>query len=780
AVSSRLKPRFPTGQLRHPEGILTYDPSANTARVRRQRWLALRRAWEISRALSGFVARYWLARQTWFFRSTSQLEREIACARYLAEQLMRLGPTFIKVGQALSTRPDLLPLIYVHELTRLQDQVPPFDTKLAIATIEGELEKPLHELFPDFDPKPISAASIGQVYRAHTREGYRVIVKVQRPNLPWIISFDLAILRFLAQWVERVARRMKWRQEAIKSRPRLPHHPGMLFIKDLPYVAIVDQFGKSLFDQTDFLLEGRNNDRFRSQFKDFAGVSSPLVYWEYTTRRVITQERIDGVKFNDVAGIERMGVNFRQIVCTGVRSVIKQVLEEGFFHADTHPGNIIVTPLGTIIYIDWGMTETISSDLRLSLVDLFLHLMRSDYAAFVEDLVKVEILPPDIDRALVIPIIADIYDTQLGKRGRLYSMQEIMDRFSDILYRYPFRLPERFSFLLRTVATMEGVVLNVWPDFRFLDVGLPYAAKLFLTVPDPRIRNRLVDELLPEGRLATEQLVAIARLATQETSFHLAEFLPAALAWLLSPEGERLHEALSDALFSQDAETLRELELLWQSVKQAMGPEPSAILLPALGWLRTPVGQEHLAKTLSRLAFLAPESQIVISSVQWLGQIAAATLYSVVKEFLSLSYLTLANGQLCWQPAIDWLAEGLHGEAWRDSLAELGTKLHGAWDVTLSEQTLAVLELALEQDLDLSSLVHPLTSLLLEPRGEAWRKLLFATIFLPQQSKHALTIFTRLVIQQRCGWPIIRLAIKHLLLACSPARHLANFQFYRC
>ena len=179
--------------------ILTYDPAANAARLRRHPLLAVRRAFEILWTFGWFWVVYWFSKQNWLpFRRTKQ-EREIYCGRYLARCLVDLGPTFIKLGQALSTRPDVLPKPYVQELTRLQDRVPAYDTRIAIATIERELGKPVSELFPTFDFEPMSAASIGQVYKARTPEGDRVIVKVQRPNLPSLLTNDLDVKRLFAR-----------------------------------------------------------------------------------------------------------------------------------------------------------------------------------------------------------------------------------------------------------------------------------------------------------------------------------------------------------------------------------------------------------------------------------------------------------------------------------------------------------------------------------------------------------------------------------------------------
>lgn len=643
--------------------ILTYDPAANAARLEQHMGLAIRRAWQIAWTFGKFFALRWWTSRPWLPHRLTESERELACARNLSSGLASLGPTFIKIGQALSTRPDVLPRTYVKELTRLQDRVPAFDTQVALATIEQELGKPLAELFAQFDPDPISAASIGQVYPARTLEGDRVVVKVQRPNLPWNLSIDLALLRLLAERVQRFLANQKRRR---KPAPGSLSWRGSLFAKDMPYVAILDQFGKSLFDQTDFVLEGHNADRFRENFAHFEKVRSPIVYWELTTRRVLTLEHIDGVKFNDVAGIEKMGVDFHQAVVLGVRAFIKQLLEDGFFHADTHPGNIFVTPRGEVVYIDWGMTDTVPRPTQLKLVDIFLHMMRGEYDALAEDLVDLEMFPPDLDRSMLIPVLTDIYETQLGKRGQLMSMNQIIERISDVLYLYPFRLPERFSFMMRTVGTMEGVVLETWPTFRFLDIGMPYAAKLLLTIPDTAIRDRLAADLITDGRLDLARLAETVHLAALEQSFDVKDFMPEAALWLISDEGQVLRDAITAALESADAADVALLGDL-----TALDP------------------------TRSRRIFGAA---------------------------LETCELLLARHGSGMQPLFDLSAAWLEAPLGRAAAGQLGMAVGGTWNPAFMSQLADLGELALAQGIDLKPLVQAIVGLVLSPDGDPWRE----------------------------------------------------------
>ncbi len=698
--------------------ILTYDPAANSARLRRHLGLGVQRAWRIAWLFVRFFLMQWACARRWLPHRASAAERELACARFLARGLVELGPTFIKVGQALSTRPDLLPLPYVKELTRLQDRVPAFDTRIALATIERELGQPVADLFAEFDTVPISAASIGQVYGAVTFTGDRVVVKVQRPGLPFTLSIDLAILRLIARGVVALVGLQKRRRGS--GRDRLGQRPsgqslawrGALFAKDMPYVAIVDQFGRSLFDQTDFVGEGHNADRFRSNFVHFEKVRSPRVYWDYTTRYVITLERIEGVKFNDVAGIEKMGVDFHDIVHLGVRAFIKQLLEDGFFHADTHPGNILVTEDAEVVYIDWGMTDTLERDEQLKLVDIFLHMMRAQYDLVAEDLVEIEMFPPDVDFGMLVPVLADVYESQLGKHGQIMGMNEILDRIGDVLYRYPFRLPERFSFLMRSVGTMEGVVLETWPTFRFLDVGMPYAAKLLLTVADPRIRTRLVADLVKDGRLDTKQLAQTLELASIEQTFDLAEFLPAGLDWLLSEEGEPLRDAIGLSLQEGDPGLLAQLE---------------AVLAIA------PV---HLRRILDDL-------------LEALGPM-------------------LARHGKQMQAIFDWTAYYLSTSAGRQLAAELGGAASATFDASLITRMADLGELALAAEVDLKPLTQAIVGLLLAPEGEAWRDLAVEVALGAEGSGRMLGFLLTLGSRDGVGLDLMAGAAGAALLAVSP------------
>jgi len=250
-------------------------------------------------------------------------------AKKLSLRLLSLGPTFIKIGQALSTRADLLPIPYIDELSRLQDNVPAFSNKVAFAIIKQELGEAPEYLFSEISPNPIAAASLGQVYRAKLNSGEEVAVKVQRPNLAVIIAFDLIVLRKIIRFLlKRVKTLMKFND----------------------WLGMLDEFERVVHEEMDYTLEGSSADRFRKNFAEWPGIHVPTIHWEYTTAKVITMEFISGVKVTDTSAIEKAGFSAKQINELMHRTYFKQLLEDGFFHADPHPGNLLVMEDGKLAF----------------------------------------------------------------------------------------------------------------------------------------------------------------------------------------------------------------------------------------------------------------------------------------------------------------------------------------------------------------------------------------------------------------------------------------------
>jgi predicted unusual protein kinase regulating ubiquinone biosynthesis (AarF/ABC1/UbiB family) len=335
----------------------------------------------------------------------------------LRKLLTDLGPTFIKVGQALSTRPDLVRKDYLEELTQLQDQLPPFPSEQAFARIESELGRPIAEIFAQISPEPVAAASLGQVYKAQLHSGEWVAVKVQRPHLREQLSLDLYLIRWASTWLG----------------PWLPLNLGSTL------TAVVDEFGRKLFEEIDYLHEGRNCERFAEYFRDDPDVYVPRIFWAYSTRRVLTLEWIDGIKLTDVERIRAANLEVKQLVRIGVVAALKQLLEYGFFHADPHPGNLFALTDGRMAYIDFGMMDQLTEEMKEYLVDALVHLVDRDYNALIDDFVHLGFLQPDVSRQELIraleKVLADVLTQEVGN----FNFKTATDQFSDLMYRYPFQ-----------------------------------------------------------------------------------------------------------------------------------------------------------------------------------------------------------------------------------------------------------------------------------------------------------------------------------------------------
>jgi predicted unusual protein kinase regulating ubiquinone biosynthesis (AarF/ABC1/UbiB family) len=292
-----------------------YDPVAIAKYYRFRPWLVILRAIKIIWYFSGFLIGLQLDRSVGTFESN-----KIMRANQLRELITALGPTYIKVGQALSTRPDLIRQDFLDELIKLQDQLPPFSSNVAFQIIESQLRKPIEDLYREISPEPIAAASLGQVYKARLFSGEEVAVKVQRPNLLPIITLDLFLMRWVTTWIT----------------PFLPLNLGHNLM------VVVDEFGVKLFEEIDYINEGRNAEKFAANFQDDPDIKVPAIYWRYTSRNVLTLEWINGIKLIDVEGIRRAGLDRNNIIRICVNAGMRQLLEFGFFHADPHPGNLFV------------------------------------------------------------------------------------------------------------------------------------------------------------------------------------------------------------------------------------------------------------------------------------------------------------------------------------------------------------------------------------------------------------------------------------------------------
>lgn len=483
-----------------------------------------------------------------FNRTVANQDRRAVRLRQI---LTKLGPTFIKVGQALSTRPDLIKPSFLDELVKLQDQLPPFSSSVARQIIYNDLERTPEEIYSTFSAEPIAAASLGQVYRARLYSGEEVAVKVQRPNLLPIICRDLYILRWAAGWIA----------------PWLPLNLG----HDL--TLIVDEFGSKLFEEIDYLNEGRNAEKFAANFQDEPLVKVPAIYWRYCSPHVLTMEWIDGFKLTDTEAVKAAGLASSDLVEIGVSAGLRQLLEFGFFHADPHPGNLFALSDGRMAYIDFGMTDQLDQLTKETLVDSVVHLINQDYADLANDFVKLGFLTPDIDIRPIVPALEAVFADAIGASVGNFNFKSITDKFSEVMYEYPFRVPAKFALIIRSLVTQEGLALSLDPNFKIVEIAYPYVARRLLTAETPALRRRLIDVLFKDGHFQWNRLENLLMIARADQSFDIIPTAGLGLQFLLSEEGRYLRRQLVLALTEDNRLHTEEVQRLWFLIKDDLQPD---------------------------------------------------------------------------------------------------------------------------------------------------------------------------------------------------------------
>jgi predicted unusual protein kinase regulating ubiquinone biosynthesis (AarF/ABC1/UbiB family) len=531
-----------------------YDARAIATYYSRRPWLVIWRILVVVFLFAGFfLGLQW---DKWTGQVTKHgFKRAVQLRRIIT----RLGPTYIKVGQALSTRPDLMRQDLLEELTKLQDQLPPFSNDQAFAIIERELDCSVSEVYKVISAQPVAAASLGQVYKATLRTGEEVAIKVQRPNLVPVLTLDLYIVRFLAVWIT----------------PFLPLNLG----KNLD--EVVDEFGNKLFEEIDYVNEANNAERFAAYFADDDKIIAPAMYRHLCTRYVLTMEWIDGIKLTDTDKIKAAGLNTDEIVRLGVLSGLRQLLEFGFFHADPHPGNLFATYDGRMAYIDFGMMDQLDLSTKEHLVDSVVHLINKDYEQLGQDYVNLGFLPPNADMPPFIKALELILDDIMSEKVSDFNFKVVTDRFSNLMYTYPFCIPAKFALIIRSVITQEGVALSLNPDFKIVQVAYPYVAKRLLTDESSSLRQRLVEVLFKHGKFQWSRLENLIAIAKSDGGFDLVPTAQMGLQYLFSEEGKYLRQRMLLALTDDDRLHTDEVQRLWQLVRHDL--EPGKLWNAALG-----------------------------------------------------------------------------------------------------------------------------------------------------------------------------------------------------
>ncbi|KAF8031319.1 hypothetical protein BT93_D0498 [Corymbia citriodora subsp. variegata] len=432
--------------------------------------------------------------------------------------LTRLGTTFVKIGQGLSTRPDICPPEYIEELSQLQDALPTFPDSDAFACIESELEMPLDSIFSSISATPVAAASLGQVYKARLKYcGQLVAIKVQRPGIQEAIGLDFYLMRGLGFLINKYV-------SGITS----------------DVVALVDEFARRVYQELNYVQEGQNARRFKKLYADKEDILVPDIFWDYTSGKVLTMEWITGVKLNELDALERHGLKVLDLVSTGIQCSLRQLLESGYFHADPHPGNLLVTPEGRLAFIDFGMMSETPEKARYAIIGHIVHLVNRDYEAMARDYHALDFLSPEVDVSPIVPALQNFFDDALNATVSDLNFKSIVDGLGTVFYQYPFTVPPYYALILKSLTVLEGLALHADPNFKVLAASYPYFAKRLLTDPNPYLRDALIELLFKDGRFRWNRLENLLVQGSKDRDFSTKDALQPVLRLLLDPHGEEL------------------------------------------------------------------------------------------------------------------------------------------------------------------------------------------------------------------------------------------------
>lgn len=428
----------------------------------------------------------------WILRGHRELT--FTTAEHLRRAMEELGVTFIKLGQILSTRSDLLPPDYVEELTRLQEEVPPERYEVVEAEVTRELGRPPRDLFAEFDPRPSGSASIGQVHAARLVSGENVVVKIQRPGLHALVEEDLRIMRDMARLA---AGRTIWGQ-----------------VYDLP--GLVEEFASTLSDELNYLQEGRNADRIRRSFENDPCLRVPTIYWGYTTRKVLVMERIQGIHIGDLDALEAAGIDRRQLAETGARIVLKMALEDGFYHADPHPGNFLVLEDGVLGLMDFGMVGQVDESTKEGLVYLLLAIVNQDMDRVVDRLMDLGLVGNSVQLERLRRDLGRLLAEYWGLPLREIDVSRVLDESMQVIRKHRLRVPTHLVLLAKTISMNEAIARKLDPDFSAAEVLRQYVPQLVASRYLPGNWSRgVLPNLLDLGRLASSLPRRADRLLTR-------------------------------------------------------------------------------------------------------------------------------------------------------------------------------------------------------------------------------------------------------------------------
>jgi aarF domain-containing kinase len=519
-------------------------------------------------------------------------EAEVARAAQLRRTIVSLGPFFIKLGQALSIRPDILSPRAMVELQQLCDKVPSFPSDLAFATICEELDvNSVGEVFSEITPEPVAAASLGQVYKATLRStGDEVAVKVQRPFVLETVSLDLYLARQLGIGLRNFA-------------------PSFV-TERLDVIDLLDEFAGRFYGELDYVLECENGERVREDMKNLPRVLIPKNYPEVTTRRVHVAEWVDGEKLS-----QSTADDVAELVNLGVVTYLTQLLDTGFFHADPHPGNMLRAPDGRLVILDFGLMTEVTDDQRYGMIEAIAHLIHRDYDRIGDDFVNLDFIPEGTDVRPIVPALARVFDAALAGGGaKAINFNDLAADLAEITFTFPFRIPPYFALVIRAIGVLEGIALVGDPGFAIVDEAYPYISRRLLTDTSPRLRAALkymvygqserfdVDRVI-DMLGALERFAAVKKLADRDVDIVLTERSTGLVREADAPILDRSivpqdEDAARDALaffFGEDGEVFREF-LLDELVKSIDAGARATLTIP-----RPPLASPRVTTFLAKL-----------------------------------------------------------------------------------------------------------------------------------------------------------------------------------
>lgn len=506
-------------------GLLKYDPEIISKIYQKNPSRLFKRLWQTLIPIFLYII------SVGWDKLTGQLKKE-SKARFRAKQLtnllVELGPAFVKAGQALSTRPDIIPVILLEELSELQDQLPGFDGNKAMELIEEDLNKKINEIFLTIDKDPISAASLGQVHKGVLKNKEIVAVKVQRPGLREQITLDLYIVRNIANWLKN----------------------NIGFIRS-DLVALIDELGKRVFEEMDYLNEAENAEKFRNLHLHNSKIAVPKIYKETTSRRVLTMEWIDGTKLTNLEGVKNLGIDPDEMIEIGVQCSLEQLLEHGFFHADPHPGNLLALKDGRLCYLDFGMMSEVTRSSRSGLIQAVVHLVNKNFDKLSQDFVKLGFLSKEVNLEPIVPAFQDVFVNAVELGVSKMDFKSVTDDMSGVMYKFPFQLPPYYALIIRSLLTLEGIALSVDPDFKILGAAYPYFARRLMEDPDPQLRESLKEMLFDKKQFKWDRLEDLLSNAAKQTNLDLEKLLDEVINLLFSPKGGFLRDEIINGLTSQ-------------------------------------------------------------------------------------------------------------------------------------------------------------------------------------------------------------------------------------